>query len=163
LTALARLFAWPRAAVLGYQRAPLLVRALLVLGWMGVLWWLSDQSQLPEIGGRFSGLVHNAGHLPAYAILGALWYLLLPVATRHRVLLAIVASGLYGVVDEIHQSFVPHRCCDPYDVVSDTMGAAVACSWCAWLVTGDPRCWRALPWLVLGAAAAAVASTWHPI
>src|SRR6185369_16184649 len=98
------------------------------------------------------GLAHNASHLPAYAVLGALLYLLLPPGLRYRTAVAIAAAALYGVIDEIHQGFVPHRVSDPYDVASDTMGAAIACCWCAAVLTADARCRRALPWLCLGAA-----------
>lgn len=39
---------------------------------------------------------------------------------------AVVVSALYGVSDEIHQSFVPLRQSDSMDVVADTVGAAIA-------------------------------------
>jgi VanZ family protein len=35
----------------------------------------------------------------------------------------VLASTLYGVTDELHQSFVPGRHCDPWDVVKDLGGS----------------------------------------
>jgi VanZ family protein len=40
--------------------------------------------------------------------------------------LAVVLSTLYGISDEIHQSFVPGRTADGADVVADAIGAALA-------------------------------------
>ncbi|HHT9153708.1 MAG TPA: VanZ family protein [Candidatus Hypogeohydataceae bacterium YC40] len=42
------------------------------------------------------------------------------------VLFSIVAASLYGASDEIHQYFVPGRCCEFSDWVSDTLGASFA-------------------------------------
>jgi VanZ family protein len=38
---------------------------------------------------------------------------------------AVVATTLYGMTDEYHQSFVAERSCDPWDWVSDTLGASI--------------------------------------
>lgn len=148
---------------LRYQRLPLLLRAVLPLCWVAWLWWLSSQQQLPDLGGRIGGLLHNAAHVPAYALLGALLFLMLPAATRHRVAVAIVAASAYGLADEIHQHFVPGRVCDPYDIASDTMGAAIACCWLGWQLSADQRGLKAMPWLILGAAVAVAAGTWRPL
>jgi VanZ family protein len=39
---------------------------------------------------------------------------------------AVVLSTLYGISDEVHQSFVPGRAADGADVVADAIGAAIA-------------------------------------
>jgi VanZ family protein len=163
LTALGRLASWLRFLALRYQRAALPWRAAPPLCWMAWLWWLSSQQQLPDLGGRIGGLLHNAAHVPAYALLGALLYLLLPGALRRRVSMAILAASAYGLADEIQQHFVPGRVCDPYDIVSDAMGAALACCWLGWQLCADQRCLKALPWLILGAAVAVAAGTWQPL
>jgi VanZ family protein len=41
---------------------------------------------------------------------------------RHAWLLALALGSLYGVSDEIHQSFVRGRQADPLDWVADTLG-----------------------------------------
>ena len=47
------------------------------------------------------------------------------IAQRARVE-AVALAGLYGVVDELHQSFVPNRSATVSDVVADVIGAMLA-------------------------------------
>lgn len=47
-------------------------------------------------------------------------------ATWRTALIAVALAGAYGVTDEIHQSLVPSRQADVYDLVADVVGAAVA-------------------------------------
>jgi VanZ family protein len=63
-------------------------------------------------------------HLIEYGILGFLFYRALRVSKlASRVfLLAIIFSILYALSDEIHQSFVPGRNCDPWDLAADSLG-----------------------------------------
>ena len=46
--------------------------------------------------------------------------------SRGALLAAWGVAAVYGVSDEVHQSFVPGRASDPADVVADALGAAVA-------------------------------------
>jgi len=39
-------------------------------------------------------------------------------------LLSVVSASLYGISDEIHQSFVPFREAEVADVIADMLGAA---------------------------------------
>jgi VanZ family protein len=50
-----------------------------------------------------------------------------------------VAVG-YGLLDEVHQAFVPGRDADPYDLLADAVGAAAAASglW-AWGIIARSR------------------------
>ena len=41
-------------------------------------------------------------------------------------LLAVVIAVIYGVSDEIHQSFVPNRSCSPIDLFLDGVGSLIA-------------------------------------
>lgn len=41
---------------------------------------------------------------------------------NHALILAFVATCLYGVLDEFHQRFVPGRSPDVYDAVADSIG-----------------------------------------
>ncbi|MBI3993007.1 MAG: VanZ family protein [Candidatus Lambdaproteobacteria bacterium] len=43
-----------------------------------------------------------------------------------RMLLALLAVVLFGVLDEWHQSFVPGRVADKWDVLADTVGGFAA-------------------------------------
>ena len=42
-----------------------------------------------------------------------------------NLMLAILASFLYGISDEIHQAFVPMRSCDVFDALFDLLGAVL--------------------------------------
>ena len=78
-----------------------------------------------------------ATHGAGYAILGVLACRALarglgrPVPARAAVI-AVLIGTLYGVTDEVHQSFVPGRNADPWDVVKDLGGAAAGAVACAW-------------------------------
>jgi len=54
-----------------------------------------------------------------------------PVTARVAVL-AVVFSTLYGVTDELHQSLVPGRVADAWDVLKDLGGAVAGAASCAW-------------------------------
>ena len=67
-------------------------------------------------------------HFVAYAVLGVLFQRAF-LTTRFRksevktALLSIFAAALYGLSDEIHQSFVPSRSPEIMDAVADSFGA----------------------------------------
>ena len=77
----------------------------------------------PPVGLTFSD---KLAHFTEYFVLGALvtfgsWrsgsrLLNLPVA--------ILLCAAFGAIDELHQSFVPGRSMDIYDVIADTIGAS---------------------------------------
>ena len=67
-------------------------------------------------------------HFMAYAVMGILFYRAyrtLPIKNEVQwiVLLSMISASLYGVSDEIHQSFVPSRDGSFLDVVADVLGA----------------------------------------
>jgi len=67
-------------------------------------------------------------HFTAYAILGILFYRALnTLPLKHHIRLLIGVSVLlacvYGISDEIHQAFVPHRDSDIMDVLADGLGS----------------------------------------
>ena len=101
------------------------------------IWLLSSQSTLPTIKGIFG--FDKFQHLLAYAAFAAaVWLWFAPKTWRQRglaVFLAALALGsLYGLIDEVHQYFVPGRACDFWDWVADTLGALLG-SGAAWLVS----------------------------
>ena len=93
---------------------------------MVTLWVLSSQSTLPEMKGPFS--FDKFLHFSAYAALSfavGLWFsgeTRLKQPLRVFLICTAIASG-YGIVDEIHQYFVPGRSSDVLDWVADTLGA----------------------------------------
>ena len=67
-------------------------------------------------------------HFAAYAVMGVLFYRAyhtLPIKKELNwlVLLSMISASLYGVSDEIHQSFVPERDGSITDVIADILGA----------------------------------------
>lgn len=97
-----------------------------VLAYMGVLFVLSAQSQLPAISTTISDkLVHSA----AYLGLGLLTQRAFhggKRSPRAAALGGLMLAVLYGITDEWHQSFVPGRVAALSDVVANTLGAVLA-------------------------------------
>jgi VanZ family protein len=89
----------------------------------------------------FDKLLHAGG----YGLLGLLfcrayrsrW----PVASEPSLArLAVLSAALFGLSDEIHQSFVPFRTADAWDVLADALGAALGVGfYFALLSFSDPR------------------------
>jgi len=97
---------------------------LLAIAWAGVLYYLSDQPGI-DIPPLFFGQ-DKLFHATAYGVLGFLVLgALRPVQQvydRPQLWLAFGLVAGYGVLDEIHQYFVPGRSADVFDVVADAAG-----------------------------------------
>jgi VanZ family protein len=107
---------------------PLLWAAVVL--YSGVLWWLSSKPA-PEYPPVAIPLKDKVAHVSAYFIWAVLFGLAIrrtwPSAPVRRIAWIMVAAGiLYGISDELHQSFVPSRSADPWDVAADALGAALA-------------------------------------
>lgn len=91
---------------------------------MALIFYLSS---LPKIGNY--ELPYGADkivHFAEYAVLGFLISLTLKfTGVRRYILLGVMIATLYGISDEIHQSFVPMRDASIYDVVADSIGSFV--------------------------------------
>ena len=103
------------------------------LGWgPAILWFvlifvLSSQSTLPSP----DHVTDKQAHAFTYGVLAVLCLMGLTGWRWRRVagaslLAAFVIAVVYGVSDEVHQSFVPGRSPDVADVVADAAGAALA-------------------------------------
>lgn len=102
--------------------------------WVGFLFYMSSQSP-PEPRPTSTILrawYMNLRHAPAYGLLATLilWSLARrgePWASdRLRIVWAVALTTLYGVSDEIHQSFVPGRDASVLDLITDLVGALFA-------------------------------------
>lgn len=102
-----------------------------VFAYAGVIFYLSSlpnpQDKLPSFIGLFSD---KALHAVEYAMLGGLFYRAFRWGTNDVVkpwagFLAVLATSLYGLSDEIHQSFVPHREASGWDWLADSVGAVL--------------------------------------
>jgi VanZ family protein len=99
------------------------LRVLAPLALMALIFWSSAQSG----GGDFPEWAHVLAHFTEYAALAALWlWALRPLIGEAALPAAATIAFLYAVSDEIHQSYVPGRVSDPFDVLVDTVGIAAA-------------------------------------
>jgi VanZ family protein len=102
-----------------------------VAAYIALIFYVSSQSypeqNLPSFLTLFSDKVL---HAIEYAVLGGLWYRAFRWGTsdpwtHQAVLLAILATSLYGISDEVHQWFVPFRESSWQDWLADTIGGAM--------------------------------------
>jgi VanZ family protein len=97
--------------------------------WFGTLWWLSSQVRHfpPGLDFQFSDkLIHFGYFLGGGFFAAAYFYRRNPAAPvwRSILLLATLAAGFTGVLDEWHQSWVPGRSGnDLADLTADLLGA----------------------------------------
>ena len=108
------------------RRHPLLYLWLPVAAWMGLIFYLSAQPDLPSpASGWAADLLSMVGHGFVFGVLAVLWARAL-AGRRQALPLAFLLTLLYALLDEFHQSFVPGRHADPLDLVCDGAGAALA-------------------------------------
>jgi VanZ family protein len=95
--------------------------------WMALIFYLSSQSTLPRVVTRWEQVQDIVGHFLEYAMLALLLrWALASAGVRHPTRWAFVIAVAYALSDEFHQYFVPGRHADPYDLLTDAAGAAVA-------------------------------------
>ena len=101
------------------------ISGILAVFWMVTIFALSHQ---PDLGGLglldripFGDKIVHAG---AFGLLALLIY-----GSSQNFIFAFLLTSLYGLSDEIHQSFVPGRMADGFDWLADTIGAALALGW----------------------------------
>ena len=108
-----------------------------VLAVMALIFVLSAQSGLkvssdPAVDKPF----RVTGHLLAYAVLAGLSLVALSWGRLPRfqdAAVALVIATVYGLTDELHQSFVPDRMGRLDDVITDVIGAVLGIA-VAWVV-----------------------------
>jgi len=104
--------------------------AVLLVGWMALIWRLSERPpNLVTVGSPSLAWFWNFAHAPVYGAL-ALWLALAtrargkPLAATARAAFWIVAFAVvHGLVDELHQSIVPGRDASVFDILTDLCGS----------------------------------------
>jgi VanZ family protein len=107
------------------------IRWILVVLWMGVIFYLSAQPDLPHHPeAALDVVIKKSGHMAEYGILAALawwaWRGDQATTPTRAFLYAFVLAALYAVSDEGHQYFVPGRNPQPLDVGFDVVGAMLS-------------------------------------
>ena len=86
--------------------------------WAALIFFLSSRSSVP--GPRIPG-IDKVAHLGAYAVLGTALAHGARASALHPAW-GVAVGLLYGISDEVHQSYVPGREPDPADWVADALG-----------------------------------------
>lgn len=74
-------------------------------------------------------------HVPAYFVLAALWWRTLRTqkwATHTSLIAAVLIAAGYGLLDEVHQYFVPGRFLSLTDVAMNLLGSLLGGVWALW-------------------------------
>jgi VanZ family protein len=144
------------AALHAWLRLPRAVRWLPVVSLVGALWWSSSRTPAPTEPHVLGALLHNAMHVVAYAVLAAaVWC---AVHGPRAAVAAVTFAAAYGVIDEVHQAFVPGRVPSVWDVASDVCGALLGAWWMQQRL-GAQRPGRHGVWLAVAAGASVAAAT----
>lgn len=104
----------------------------LPVGYMVLIWVLSSMPsdavvRLPDKG--IDAFIKESLHLVEFGLLYVLLFLAGLTFTNFKPLMSFIFMGVaigYGLVDEIHQSFVPYRSATVIDFVKDTIGVLAA-------------------------------------
>jgi VanZ family protein len=106
------------------------------LAWMGMIYYLSAQSNMPSPPEPWLNILLKKGaHFGVYAALAFWWWRALHNVRRTSpgrlsggavLVLPFILTVLYAASDEFHQSFTPNRFPSPWDVLIDAAGAATA-------------------------------------
>ncbi len=109
-------------------RRDLAIPWLLLIGLCGLIFWQSS-GPLPTQTPSLTGL-DKIAHVSVYALLAwlaarAFATLALKPSAGWVPWAAAIFAALYGLSDELHQSFVPDRSAEAWDLVADAIGAAI--------------------------------------
>ena len=159
---------WARALLRRWLAVPVVIRLCVPCAIMGTLWWLSSRSPSDRPGSPLRALLHNGMHVIAYGSLAGSWLLTLvrvdagSVSIARAATASFVLAVAYGVVDELHQSYVPDRTCSFADLLTDAAGAVLALMVLRPGLGAGTLCW----WRLLVAVAICLGcvafATWGP-
>jgi VanZ family protein len=104
-------------------------RVVVLLLWMALITYWSNQSSLPidqpGVASAMHNTQHRLAHLLVYGLMGLLAWWACEGLPRSW-LLAITITSLFGVTDEFHQSFIAGRRAAIDDWLLDTASASLA-------------------------------------
>ncbi len=98
---------------------------------MALIFYLSAQSKLPQLSKPIFGLdkLLHAFAFGSLAFTFSYWFSYEAWSKKSVLLffITVLFVALYGMSDEIHQSYVPNRSVSVYDWLADCVGAVLAC------------------------------------
>ena len=107
------------------RRRPWIQAWLPVLMWMGWIFLLSAQANLPHVAAGWVDLVVSCGaHIFLFGVLAILWMRALGDRPHARTI-AFFLTAFYALSDEFHQAFVPGRDASLLDLSCDLVGAGL--------------------------------------
>ncbi len=104
--------------------------------WIGFIFGISAIPSVPVI--KFPISPDKIAHTAIYFVLCLLGHRAFlhqdkfPWLRRNSLLAALSLTIMYGVLDEIHQIYVPGRFADVYDAIADTLGGLLFVGWFRW-------------------------------
>lgn len=108
----------------------------MTLAYAGVIFYLSSQ---PHGEMQLFPYADKILHLIIYAVLGGLCAWSLGVARIGKwgrgAYVAVILATAYGIIDEIHQAYVPGRHAEIFDVAADAAGALAGAALVVYLGT----------------------------
>ncbi|MBS3157999.1 VanZ family protein [Candidatus Woesearchaeota archaeon] len=101
---------------------------LLVISYMSLIFYLSSIPSIDIV--TKIPINDKILHAAEFFILAALLHMCFNIAdnkmiNKNRYFLAITITTIYAISDEFHQSFVPGRVADIFDLTADSIGASI--------------------------------------
>ncbi|GAC1425648.1 MAG: hypothetical protein NVSMB57_17010 [Actinomycetota bacterium] len=101
-------------------------RWIVVVCAAGMIFFLSSRHWGLPVSGVAAMIAAKSAHLVEYGTLGAaIAWALEPTVGRRSLFYGVALAVLYGITDEIHQSFVPGRDAGVADLIPDGIGATL--------------------------------------
>ena len=139
---------------MNFSKVSFYIRLILPILWYGLIFYITEQPEADSLSTQlameelhskvnetvqlaeiwlfnpefWNGVLRIGSHLFLFGILGILFYYLIEPNLRFNkktFLISIFLVALFGISDEVHQSFVPGRFPMPIDVLKDIAGAIV--------------------------------------
>ena len=115
------------------NRRPAVIFWILTAAYMATIYILSSYRgpDLPPLPVNFDKVIHTGIYIP----LAFLFYLSLKKSgiRKYVFIVAFLSACIYGISDELHQSFVPGRDAAVGDVFADFLGAFIGCTGASFL------------------------------
>ncbi len=88
---------------------------------ISISWYLSSQEHVEHMPGFWNA--DKVVHFVCFGVLCMWLCFACRTKTFSKIWIPSLITSLYGIIDELHQSFVPGRSCSIFDWIADTTGA----------------------------------------